>query len=116
MNVGRGMFTDEQGIWDEYRVTLFKKKIRQVLPNMPNIRFNRSKGRCHLIIHISSRYRKEHCEEIGAYVIANLNKHGIEAKEKRDSFGLARRFGYEPSLDYITIPIDQAALPERKRS
>lgn len=105
-------------LYDEYRVSLFKKKIRAVLPSMEDLRFGRSKGRCHLIIDVSWRYQRDRSEEIGAYVMDRLKSSGIEAIVERDKYRLYRNYGHPKSewpLDYIRIPIDQAALPERRR-
>jgi hypothetical protein len=93
--------------WDEYRVSLFKKKIRALLPQMQGIRFERSKGRSHLILPIKWRYYT-HANEVFEYVLTNLKANGIEAEAK----SMFRHFS---GPDYITIPIDQAALPERMR-
>lgn len=97
--------------WDEYRVTLFKKKIREALPLMRGIRFRRSKGRCNLILDVKWRYYSN-AEEVMDYVLTGLKSSGIEGEAKD-------MFDWHPErrpLDYVTIPIDQAALPERKRA
>lgn len=104
----RGFDMKKQSSWDEYRVMLFKKKIREALPMMRGIRFGRSKGRCHLIMDIKWRYYSN-AEEVMKYALTGLKAAGIEGKAKS-------MFGWSPVLDYISIPIDQAALPERKRA
>ena len=90
--------------WDEYRVMLFKKKIREALPKMRGIRFGRSVGRCNLIMDIKWRYYSN-ADEVMDYVLSRLKADGIEAESKS-------MFTWSPKLDYVTIPIDQDALPE----
>lgn len=99
---------------DEYRVTLFKKKIRGILPEFEGLRFNRSLGKCHLIIDLSWRYGPDVAEEYGAVIMAKLKSNGIQAQEQRDRYGLSKLFGGKERLDCIGIPIDQEALPERR--
>lgn len=91
--------------WDEYRVSLFKKKLRETLPAMSGIRFGRSKGRCHLILDIRWRYYSI-SEKVFEYALAQLKNAGIQAEAKA-------MFDWGSKMDYIAIPIDQAALPER---
>lgn len=92
--------------FDEYRVSMFKKLIRSELPLMRGLRFERSKGRCNLIINAYRYYGRE--EEVRAYVSGELKRAGIDFHEERFAWG-------DGKLHYIRIPIDQAALPERKR-
>ena len=98
--------------WDEYRVGLFKKKIREALPEVKDLRFERSKGRCNLIIPVRWRYYN-HVDEVFDLILGRLKEHGIDAEPKQ-MFSFRHENG--PKWDYITIPIDQAALPERKRN
>lgn len=102
--------------FDEYRITLFKKKIRETLPEMKRLRFERSIGRCHLIINLSWRYQRKHVEEIGQFVMGRLKERQIDFKEVRDKYGIWAGDADPLPLDCISIPIDQAALPERKRA
>ena len=92
--------------WDEYRVSLFKKKIRAVLPEIPRIRFERSIGRCNLIINLN--VSRKYAKQVSEFILSKLKANGIEAKAEA-------MFDCFPGPDYITIPIDQAALPERRR-
>lgn len=94
--------------WDEYRVNLFKKKIREALPEIGALRFERSKGRCNLIIDVRGRYYS-HADEVFNLIIERFREHEIVAEMKS-------MFSFSDKPDYITIPIDQAALPERKRT
>jgi hypothetical protein len=91
---------------DEYRVSLFKKKIRIELPEVGGLRLYRSKGRCHLVINMWRYYGNE--DEVGRYISSQFKRSGIEFKEDRYSWGTQK-------LHSICVPIDQAALPERKR-
>lgn len=107
---GLDLFSGIGGIgvikYDEYRVSLFKKKLRAELPDIGGLRFYRSKGRCHLVI---DTWRYYGCEdELGRYVSERFKRAGIEFKEDRHSWGTQK-------LHAICIPIDQAALPERKQ-
>lgn len=103
---------------DEYRVNLFKIKIRESCPEV-KLRFYWSKDRCHLVLKIGHEYYpREIAEEVGDYVMKQFKVFGIEAKENRDPLGIWRRSGLSLKrlpLWSISIPIDQAALPERKR-
>lgn len=104
--------------FDEYRVTLFKHKMREILSLMERVRFCRSKDRSHLVIEISWRYPRESTEKIGAYIMEQLKANGIEFREVRDKYGIYKNHGYKgwtPPLDCICVPIDQEALPERRR-
>lgn len=92
--------------FDEYRVTLFKKKIRAVIPGGEQIRFERSVGRVNLIIDIW-RYGRDNRKNTIRILETSLRKAGIEYEIK----GMVR----DEDQDYFTIPIDQAALPERAR-
>lgn len=93
--------------FDEYRVTLFKKKIRAVVPGGQNIRFERSVGRVGLIIDIW-RYGRDNRKNATRILETSLRKAGIEYEIR----GMFR----EEDQDYFAIPIDQAALPERVRA
>lgn len=96
--------------FDEYRVTLFKKKIRELFPEIKGLRFERSRGRCHLILPIRWRYYK-YADEIFDLILRRFKEHQIEAEPKQ----MFTFRDVRPKWDYITIPIDQEALPERKR-
>lgn len=96
---------------DEYRVTLFKKELRTIL-GADWIIFYNSTGRQHLCI---TRYQVGD-KNVG--IIPNiLSMARIEHSIVRDQFGFYRD---EPErlrpIDQIIIPIDQEALPERKRN
>jgi hypothetical protein len=93
--------------WDEYRVNLFKQKIRAALPELRSLRFERSVGRSALIINVRWRYYR-HADELFPFILGRLKRSGIDAEAKT-------MFSFSTRPDYITVPIDQAALPERKR-
>lgn len=90
---------------DEYRVSLFKKKLRAELPEIGGLRFGRSKGRCQLII---EPWRYNDGAAVIQYVSERLSQERIE-------FHPMKMFNWSECWDYIRIPIDQAALPERRR-
>lgn len=91
--------------FDVYRVTLFKRKLREIL-GAGWVRFYYSKGRCHLCI-MSDHIGEENCEA----AIRILKRNRIEFKVQRYEF-----WPLEPRIRAISIPIDQEALPERRRS
>lgn len=101
--------------WDEYRVQLFKRKIKECLPLMPGLRLYRSKGKTHLVVDVKWQYYSN-ADAVGSYVMTQLKQNHIEAKANMDIFGICEALGKSPTLDSISIPIDQAALPERSRS
>lgn len=92
---------------DEYRVKLFKKKLREIF-NADWVRFYWSKDRSHLCL-----TDWHHGKENLILMRQDLKKAGIEFEDKYDSFGIQEMFGKEPELDGLSIPIDQEALPER---
>lgn len=94
--------------WDEYRVMLFKRKIRAILPELQGLRFERSIGRCNLIIPFRFHYY-EHADEVLELIMRRLKENGIEGEAKA-------MFDWHSKPDYVTIPIDQEALPERARA
>jgi len=93
--------------FDEYRVTLFKKKIRAAIPGGEHLRFERSVGRVNLIFDIW-RYRLDDRKNTTRILETALRKAGIEYEVR----GMFR----DEDQSYFTIPIDQAALPERVRA
>jgi hypothetical protein len=90
--------------FDEYRVNLFKKKLRAELPEVDGLRFYRSKGRCHLIL-VAIRYNDP--EGFTQYVSDRLKRAGISFSENKWWDGVRTHS--------LSIPIDQEALPERRR-
>lgn len=105
--------------FDEYRVSLFKKKIRDLVPKWNWIRFVRSNGRCSLIIEISRHfYPRSESAEVANLVMGRLRENGIEFKPYPCPLhellypGIPKE---DVPVSYVSIPIDQAALPERKR-
>lgn len=99
---------------DQYRVQLFKKKIRDLNSReIESIRFQTSVGRCHLVFD-PTRYRDE--EKVAEIFTRNISRAGIDFIVKRNPFGLySDRPVEKQPIWYISIPIDQEALPERKR-
>lgn len=96
---------------DEYRVTLFKKKLRSIL-GADWVRFYNSKGMCHLVIH-----RNEFAEDGIKGVPPILARARIDYKINRIPLGIwADLPEVERPIFSISIPIDQAALPERART
>lgn len=100
--------------FDEYRVTLFKKKLRAILGQMKGIRFGRSNGRCHLILDVSWRYFSNR-DVVSKYVFNTLKHHGISFVPKTMRWNESETVDAGFPVDYFSIPIDQDALPERKR-
>jgi hypothetical protein len=100
----RGLEMSKKLVVDEYRVNLFKKKLREIL-EAPWVRFYWSIGGGHLCID---------AYQVGPLGLENaaelLKRAGIE-------FRTTRRYSrlLENQFDGISIPVDQAALPERKR-
>lgn len=98
--------------YDLYRVNLFKKKIRSLCDEIEGMRFNFSIGKTHLVFNPIFYTEKE---EVIRIVMDKLTKNNIEFIAKKDCLGLYRdRPEEERPIDYISIPIDQPALPERK--
>lgn len=99
---------------DQYRVQLFKKKIREINSReIESIRFGTSVGRCHLVFD-PRRYCDD--EKVAEIFIRNMSRAGIDFIVKRNPFGLySDRPVEKQPIWYISIPIDQEALPERKR-
>ena len=102
--------------FDDYRVNLFKKKIKSAINEVHEIdrmRFSYSIGKTHLIFDPCRYVEKDSVVEI---VSKGLNRNSIEYTIKRNPFGF---YSDMPEDDqpvwYIKIPIDQEALPERKR-
>lgn len=89
---------------DMYRVMLFKKKIRVVLHEFEKLRFRSSFDRCRIIIGVSLDYGFENAAANSQEAMDLLRRAAIEAKVIRCGGSLS-----------ISIPIDQAALPERVR-
>lgn len=85
------------------RVYLFKRNLRQII-GAPWLRFEWSVGRTALIVNLFRFYREDR-----AGVIRRLRSAGIEFQEMRMCES------WPPT--YLSIPIDQEALPEggRKR-
>lgn len=95
--------------FDEYRVVLFKKKLRDIM-GTPWLRFYNSIDRSHLVV--DHRIRREDFPE----VIEDLRRAGIDHIVKRNPYGLySDRPEHEQPIWYVSIPIDQEALPERHR-
>lgn len=95
---------------DEYRVTLFKKNLREIM-GTPWMRFYNSIDRSHLVIDQGVRR-----EDFPA-IIEDLRRAGIVHIVKRNPYGLYDdRPESEQPIWYISVPIDQEALPERKRN
>jgi hypothetical protein len=91
---------------DAYRTTLFKRHIRKQL-GAPWLRFYFSIGKCHLCIEV-----RDFMPEDRPLVLQDLKRAGIDFNVSRWS-EMSSFFGDE--IRTINIPIDQAALPERKR-
>jgi hypothetical protein len=89
-----------------YRITLFKKKLRDII-GAHWLRFYYSKGRCHLCIMASDLGDKN-----TQLVIKRLKKGRIEF-ELDDWGDYSKMFG--SGIRSICIPIDQEALPESRR-
>lgn len=99
---------------DHYRVTLFKKKIKEAIPGGENIRFAYSVDRAHLVIPLYMRFYGK-SNEVGQLISKHLKKKKIEHKVIKDRWGLYRDWPVEKQpTDCVSIPIDQEALPERK--
>lgn len=101
-------FERERGVKiqiDEYRVSLFKKKLRNII-GAPWLRFYFSKGKCHLCFKAWD-LGYEHSEENVRIAMADLTLAGVEFKTDKRLFG--------DGIWSVNIPIDQEQLPERKR-
>lgn len=98
---------------DPYRVFLFKKKIRAANPLIEGIRFRSSINGENLIFEPNRYIESDKVTEMFAKA---LSQEGIDFEIKRNPFGLYsdRPFDEQP-VWYIRIPIDQEALPERRR-
>lgn len=97
---------------DYYRVMLFKRKIKDAIPGGEHIRFGTSHDESHLIISMWPHYYgKEH--EVAELVSKNLKKSKIDHAIKLSPFKF--QFGNSDRPWCVSIPIDQEALPERKR-
>ena len=99
---------------DNYRVNLFKRKLREIL-GLQNVRFYWSVGKCHLIPDLDCFVAWHKDTKFISDMMHRLKREGIEFVVLRDRFGIQKRFGHEPQIDALLIPIDQPALPERKR-
>lgn len=91
---------------DQYRVFLFKKKIRELVPDVAKVRFTKSVGGTHLIFE-HERYKDP--KAVKEIFVEALNRECIEYDIRcpwPDWF---------PNHTYFSIPIDQEALPERRR-
>lgn len=88
---------------DGYRTTLFKRRLREVI-GAPWLRFYFSKGKCHLCVEAHD-FKKEDVPR----VIQSLKRSGIDFNLSHWPEILGGK------IWTINIPIDQAALPERKR-
>lgn len=89
---------------DEYRITLFKKKLREII-GCDWVRFYNSKGKCHLCI-TSIHFGQDNIALAAEY----LRQGGIEFKVTRGLFSEE-----DGRIWSLNIPIDQEALPERSR-
>ncbi len=109
---------------DQYRISLFKTKIREALsPAFNRVRLYRclncSQKRVgdKLFFRVRWDYGHEDSEENGQVAMTLLSRAGIQADIIRDPFGL---YWHKPEterpFDSISISIDQPALPERKRA
>ena len=96
---------------DQYRVTLFKKELRKII-GAPWTRFYFSKGKCHLCIEGYS-FGQNNLK----IAIDRLRQGKIDHKVERDIFGMEQdKPEHERRIWSVSIPIDQEALPERKRN
>ncbi len=98
---------------DEYRVNLLKKKIKISIPGDRNIRLYNSHDKSHLVIPLFLPYYGKEVE-VCEIITKHLRKNRIEYVVNKSPFRFD--FGNSDKPWSIGIPIDQAALPERKRS
>ncbi len=84
---------------DEYRVILFKKKLRNLI-GAPWLRFYSSIGRCHICI-MANDFKVQDFPQ----VMTLLKREGIDFKKQL--------WWDEEKVYSLNIPIDQEALPER---
>jgi len=92
---------------DQYRVTLFKKKIKEsVAGKIDNVRFRSSRNRQYLFFDHWEYVNKKRAFDV---FTSALSRNGISWEPVPGLFGQK-----EPWC--VRIPIDQEALPERKRS
>jgi hypothetical protein len=89
---------------DKYRVNLFKKKIRGLVPTIEKVRFLFSIGGTHLIFEHERYTDPEYVRKIFSEA---LNREQIEFQL------LCPWPKWFPKHTYFSIPIDQDALPER---
>lgn len=94
---------------DPRRVQLFKKKLRSILIGLDRPRFERSSGGTALILDL--RAYKNRREAI-KYASSRLRMFRIDFDAKEFWAGSCLANG---SPDYLSIPLDQEALPERAR-
>jgi hypothetical protein len=92
---------------DPYRVFLFKRKIRELVPDITGVRFLFSVGGTHLIFE-PERYTDP--KAVRTIFSEALNKEQIDFQL------LAPWPDWFPKHTYFLIPIDQDALPERRRA
>jgi hypothetical protein len=84
----------------DYRVTLFKKKLREII-GAPWLRFYWSKGRCNL------------CIEVHDFMTEDVPSVIQDLKNSRIDFKLVTWGSvFGDTLRNISIPIDQEALPD----
>lgn len=106
--------TNGGDVIDQYREQLFKKKLRSLLSDrIEGIRFERSVGGTHIRID-PRRYIEP--EAVAQIVERTFRNNGIEYILKRNPWGFySDRPVEEQPVWYISIPLDQEALPERRR-
>lgn len=99
---------------DKYRVFLLKKKMRSLVEErIEKIRFGHSVDGTYLVFRPSDYVERDAVAEIFSRA---LTREGIEHEIMRNPYGFYSDLPVEKQpLWYIKIPIDQAALPERKR-
>lgn len=102
--------------FDKYRVTLFKQKIRASIPGGSSIRFDSSRDGSHLHIKLFMRYYGKQ-NEVAALISKHLQRKRIDHKIVKDPFNLYWDWpeNEKPAFS-VSIPVDQEALPERKRN
>lgn len=97
---------------DQYRVTLFKKKIKASIPGGQHIRFRNSHDKSHLVIPLyMSCYGRE--IEMAELITSCLKRKRIDYLVNKCPFRF--KFGNSDKPWSIAIPVDQEALPERVR-
>lgn len=99
---------------DQYRIQLFKNKLRSLVEvRIRGVRFSKSINGEFLFFETNRYVDPNYVADV---FTKQLSKENIQFEIRRDIFGLYRDAPIEDQKVWdIKIPIDQEALPERKR-